>query len=144
MKKQYSIIFETPINKAFDSVAKEQNMNRWMEGDVKTQFVTQPHWENPVGDKFIQNIHGFFDLEGEVIAYKNPFLLEVALKAGPIKSKITYQFEELEKNKTNLKCDVELMEETKAWRLASRTFLPLIHKFMMKHLEDLKKLAEEK
>ncbi len=143
MQKQYTLTIKAPIEKSFATATEKPSMEHWMQGDIFTHFKTLRDSDSPVGTKFKHIIRGFFDIEGEVIAYQNPLVFGIGLQAGPLKGTIMYRFEELENTETKLTCDLEILDGTKARRIASKTFFPIIHKLITKHLESLKQLAEE-
>lgn len=144
MTKNFRIVVNAPIDRAFDAVDKEENIQNWMNGSLSTKYENLKDPENPVGTKFVHNFKGLMEIKGEVIAYKKPFLLGVGQNYKGINGTVFYHFSPITKHSTEINCTLEVPEGKEAKKILVKTLFPIFKLLVKKQLNSLKYLAERK
>jgi uncharacterized protein YndB with AHSA1/START domain len=143
MQREYSILINAPIEKAFACVNDDDKINRWMGGDLHTKYENLKDPENPVGTKYRQTIKGIIEIEGEVIAYKKPEVLGVGQRHGKLKNTVFYRFTSIDENTTKLVLELEVIDGGMGNKILVRALSPLYDRLLKKQLQGIKSLAEE-
>ena len=143
MQKQYSIIVNAPISKAFSSISEQRNINRHMDGKIRTEFKNSHDFSDPVGSKFHQDIAGMIELDGEIIAYNKPLQLGIGIQVSGLTGTIFYELEHLDDSRTNLVFNLEIFDGNPAKKILLAAVYPLFESTIHTYLKNLKKLAEE-
>ena len=112
MKTNESFTINAPIQKVFDFVSKPDMQKLWMDGLVNTEYLNQWNEKNPVGTKFSQRLikghmKSVYDIQGEILGYKEPSLYEIKLNGKDFSVEIKYKLIEID-GKTQLSIDSEM------------------------------------
>lgn len=144
MERHYSITIRAPIEKAFACVDDNEKIRQWLGGQLETTHKTIKDTDDPVGTKFRHNIRGILELDGEIIAYKKPFLLGSGMswKNDLLKGALFYHFKPISDTTTRLDCEVEIFDGSKAKAAIVSAVFPLFDMLIKSQLKSIKKLAE--
>ncbi len=142
MNKSFNLIVNAPIERVFDAVDREENIKKWMGGQLKTEYKNLKDPENPVGTKFRHKISGLAEINGEVIAYSKPVLLGVGQHYKGVNGTVFYHFKALTDESTEIKCDLEVFEGSGPKKVLIKSLFPLFEHLIKKHLDGIKVIAE--
>jgi hypothetical protein len=142
MIKKYSINIKNSLEKTFETLHDGQKVHKWMDGQLVTEY---PRIDGRMeGMKFHQTYRPFWELDGEVIAFKEPFLLGVGFQANVLKTKGTYFYHlnYLSDNETEVVLELEIADYNALQKKVVNMMLPVINKVVKAHLNSLKERAE--
>lgn len=144
MKLTSSIDIHAPIEKVFQSLSEDEQMEKWMEGVVGIEYINQQTAEKREGTKFRLKIREggkVTEYAGEITQYDKPRLLGIKLEHKMFAMNTYYWLETIENGvRVHCECHVAAFNWFSKWM--GYLFRRLTRRILIKQLSMLKSLAE--
>jgi len=133
------------MEEVFTTVIGDSQIQKCLDGEMVSEY-TLLDGEAMEGSKYRLTYWPYWELRGEVIAYKKPILLGIGFIANVLTTKGTffYRFKELDLNKTEVVFELEILAQGAARQAALNALLKRIELACEASIEALKKAAESK